>query len=136
MIVELVNRAGDVETYRAEAGSDDITFVILVNEMSASAIEIVAGAMQDHERAVIMGVQTFGKGIVQDVISFRDTGEGLQITSAQYYTPDGNAVHGIGITPDIIVELDENYDPAIYDINLENDNQLREAVKYLESLEK
>lgn len=95
----------DIETYskNTQGKVTDIPVVVLINQGSASGSEILAGALQDNKRAVILGEQSFGKGSVQSVISLPDS-SGLRLTTSKYFTPSGRSIHGKGITPDIIIE--------------------------------
>lgn len=124
------NRKGERETVTATAGKVDIPLAVIVNENSASASEVLSGALQDHGAATIVGVTSYGKGIIQYVIPIGDKGAGMQLTVAQYFTPDGHQVHKKGITPDVEAKLPEG-DNGMYDIGDMNDPQLSRAVKAL-----
>lgn len=126
MIVYTEDKYGKRDEYTCDGTRQlQVPAVVLVNGYSASASEIMAGAMKDHGVATIMGTTTFGKGIVQRVISLSD-GSAVKLTVSKYYTPNGNDIHEKGIEPDIEVEFDGD---AYYDEGV--DNQLEEALKYL-----
>ena len=116
-----------VDERYTKSGADDIPLVVLVNANSASSSEILSGALKDYGRATIVGTQTFGKGIMQYVLGLSDNVTGMQLTYCEYFTPKGNSVHGVGITPDIIVEMPEEMDYADLELGDMNDPQLAAA---------
>ena len=123
---------GSREYYRTKTDLNDrlnMPLVILMNENSASSSEILAGALMDRANATIVGVQSYGKGIVQSVVTL-DGGAGMQMTVAQYYTPNGNAVHKLGITPHVEVHLEQG-DNGMYEFADLNDPQLAKALEVM-----
>jgi carboxyl-terminal processing protease len=118
----------------AEIGDimDGAAVVVLVNGGSASASEIVAGALQDQGRALIIGTTTFGKGLVQTVMPL-SKGRAIKLTTSHYYTPSGDSIHETGITPDIVVEGSSDYPglSASAAVDRENDAQLIEALEQI-----
>lgn len=121
---------GTREYYYTKDGKTDMKLVILMNENSASSSEILAGALKDRADATIVGTQSYGKGIVQTVVGL-DDGAGMQMTIAQYYTPNGNAVHKLGITPDVEIPLPEG-DNGMYEFGDLQDAQLAKALEVMQ----
>jgi carboxyl-terminal processing protease len=111
---------------------DGAEIVVLVNGGSASASEIVAGALQDHGRALIVGTGTFGKGLVQTVMPL-SKGRAIKLTTSRYYTPSGDSIHETGITPDVLIDDTPGYPDLSLtgDIDREADLQLVEALNRL-----
>lgn len=120
--------------YVTKAGADPMPMTILVNENSASASEILAVAMRDHKRAELVGVKTFGKGVIQFVVPLSDNKSGFQFTTAQYFSPLGHKVHKEGILPDVIVEMPEEQKHVLFETGDLSDPQL--AAAYERILEK
>ena len=113
----------DDHVYRAPVAGDLLRgtpIVVLINSASASAAEIVAGALQDHRRATVMGTRSFGKGSVQTIIPLEGRGA-LRLTTALYYTPSGRSIQGQGISPDIVVSVPKNQQVANAVISFESD---------------
>jgi len=119
-VVSVKDAHDNVTVHRAEAGSLKLPMVVLVNNNSASASEILAGALKDNKRAVLVGEKTYGKGLVQTVFQLRDGGA-LKLTTQKYFTPDGTDINKIGINPDYIVK---NSETEGQDLQLERALQL------------
>lgn len=115
LLVYVEDKYGNRDEYTSDSACIDLPIVVLVDENSASASEIFAGAMKDYEYATLVGKTTFGKGIVQNIIPLSD-GDAIKLTTAKYFTPKGNDIHKIGVVPDVEVDYeysgpeDENYD--------------------------
>jgi carboxyl-terminal processing protease len=167
VIVSTMGRQGqfqEVEMAHKEDTRSYVPMITLVNEGSASASEVLAGALQDHDRSIILGEETFGKGSVQSIIDLED-GSGLKLTIAQYYTPKGRSIQALGIKPDIYVspvapakddtkymrekDLKGHFETPVEGkkteeeaklfvgriVNVEQDVQLRRALEYLKTWE-
>ena len=102
------------------------TLIVLINYGSASASEIVAGALKDHKRAILLGENSYGKGSVQSIIPLKNRGA-IRLTVAKYYLPSGKSISEVGVSPDI--EIEEEADN--FRIRTETDNQLNYAIKLL-----
>jgi carboxyl-terminal processing protease len=144
LIVTASGRGQD-SNFRHLAGSGDLTdgapLVVMVNSGSASASEIVAGALQDNDRATIVGRKTYGKGSVQTVMPLSN-GRAIKLTTSHYFTPSGVSIHGVGIMPDVVLDergledmlagtTEHRTDPGA--ALLQSDAQLREALQFLKS---
>lgn len=128
LIVYTEDKYGQREELTCDGESEiQVPMVVLVNDYSASASEILAGAIQDYEKGIVMGTQTYGKGIVQRVIALSD-GSAVKLTISHYYTPKGRNIHEVGVEPDVVVEFDGE---AYYDEGV--DNQLEEATAYMKT---
>ena len=120
----------DIKIFNAKKG-DKINkkpLIILINQGSASASEIVSGALKDHKRAILVGEKSFGKGSVQSIIRLKNRG-GLRLTTAKYYLPSGVSIHEKGVEPDITIKRNKDD----FKINTKTDNQLNYAIKLLKT---
>lgn len=125
LIVYTEDKAGNRKEYSDNDNEElDIPLAVLVNGNSASASEIFAGAIQDYGKGVIVGTQTYGKGIVQTLKPLTD-GSAIKFTIAKYFTPKGQDIHGNGVTPDVVVEYDKNAD---------EDTQFNAAIESLKAI--
>ena len=132
LIVYTEDKAGNREEYRSDAEHQfNKPMAVLVNGSSASASEIFAGAIKDYGTGTIVGTQTYGKGIVQRIFKLED-GTALKLTIAHYYTPKGNDIHEIGVTPDVVIDLNEELKKKVT-VTHEEDNQLQKAIEILNS---
>ena len=133
LIVSIRSRIEETETYYAKTDAVwNGPVVVLINENSASASELLSGAMQDHARATVVGTQSFGKGIVQTYFQLPANKGWVKLTTDAYYTPNDICIHGVGITPDVVVGLPEEYrGAALESLTREQDTQLAAALDIL-----
>ena len=132
VVVSMRDKYDSEEVFRIDNEYYDVPMVVLVNEYTASASEILAGAIRDYGAGTLVGMTTFGKGVVQSVVDFPD-GSGLKVTTARYYTPNGECIHEIGIAPHVPIELDEEA-VTRYGINnlpYDQDAQLQKALELI-----
>ena len=123
------NKGEVVQDYKLDDSYNDIKMVVLVNEGSASASEILSGAIRDLDRAKIIGKKTYGKGVVQNVMALPD-GDGLKLTTSEYFTPSGKSINKKGIEPDIEVDLPEDIKGIGIDYK-DTDTQLQKAIEII-----
>lgn len=123
------NKGEVVQDYKLDDSYNDIKMVVLVNEGSASASEILAGAIRDLDRAKIIGKKTYGKGVVQNVMSLPG-GDGLKLTTSEYFTPSGKSINKKGIVPDIEVDLPDDVEGIGIDYK-DTDTQLQKAIEVI-----
>ena len=132
LLTYIEDKYGNRNEYTSGASCIDMPIVILVDENSASASEIFAGAMKDYKYATLVGKTTFGKGIVQNIIPLSD-GDAIKLTTAKYFTPKGNYIHGTGISPD--VEVDYEYSgPEDEDYSKQYDSQFIKGLEVLKEM--
>ncbi len=126
------DKNGKRSDYKSDASKVDIPIVVLVNGSSASASEVLAGAIKDTNSGVLVGTKTYGKGVVQSVFPLTD-GSAVKVTIAKYYTPSGVCIDGIGIEPDYFVEMDEKLSAKIQSLDLDDDVQLKKALEVIKT---
>ncbi len=131
-IVYTMDKRGRKQEYNATKGAVEVPMVILTNGGSASASEVVAGALRDHGKAVTMGEKTFGKGVVQSPMEYKD-GSILKVTISRYYTPKGECIDKIGISPDIEKPMSLEKYRNLSGLSKSEDEQLQAAIEYLDN---
>ena len=130
-IVYTVDKQGSGETLMSDSKQIEIPLVVLVNNSSASASEVFTAAVKDYGVGTIIGNKTYGKGVVQSLLYLRD-GTYVKFTTSEYFSPKGNKIDGIGVTPDIEVDLPEDI-KTTYNLEYEKDTQLQKAIEVLKN---
>lgn len=132
-IVSTKDKDGKEQAWDSDASYVELPYAVIVNEYSASASEIVAGAVKDSRLAKVVGATTYGKGVVQTIISLNNGG-GLKLTTAEYFSPNGSKINGEGVWPDIAVDLDEAQKKDMSTLTRENDHQLNAAISLFDDV--
>lgn len=132
-LLTIRDKDGKEKVYKSKKGELNLPMCVLINENSASASELVAGALRDYNKATLIGKKTYGKGVVQSVFDLGDS-TALRLTIAKYYTPSGECIHGKGIAPDVEIDLPEGVSISQNDKEIKNDTQLDRAIREMEEL--
>lgn len=131
IIVYTEDRNKNRETEYSDANEVNLPIAVLINGGSASASEILSGAIKDYGKGTLIGTKTFGKGLVQNVFPLADGKTAVKVTISKYYTPNGISIQGVGIEPDITVELPEELQMSVAQIKEEDDVQLQKAIEVI-----
>ncbi|MFL8906699.1 S41 family peptidase [Helcococcus kunzii] len=131
-VISVKDKNGNKEDYKTEDGSEKFELVTLINEGSASASEVLSAALKENGRSKIVGAKSYGKGIIQQIypVNNINPGDGLKITIAEFFTPNGNKIHGVGISPDYEVKIPESVTNIGVE-HLQDDTQLKKAIELL-----
>ncbi len=127
-VTEIISREGKSEVLKADSPPLGVPLVVLVDRGTASASEILAGAIQDTGTGILVGTRTFGKGTMQHLINMPD-GSGLKLTTARFYTPEGRKIDGVGLEPDVAVPVPEDFNP--FAVPREEDPQFQKALQII-----
>ena len=130
IIVYTEDKEGKIDVIRAKEGDVDLPLAVLINGGSASGSEILAGALRDHDKGILIGKKTFGKGLVQNIFDLGDN-TAVKVTISEYFTPNGISINGKGIEPDIDVDLPEEVRDSALRIEKKDDTQLNKAIEWL-----
>lgn len=131
-VISVKDKNGNKEDYKTEDGSEKFELVTLINEGSASASEVLSAALKENGRSKIVGAKSYGKGIIQQIypVNNINPGDGLKITIAEFFTPNGNKIHGVGISPDYQIKIPEGVTNIGVE-HLQDDTQLKKAIELL-----
>ncbi|MGX7072197.1 S41 family peptidase [Helcococcus kunzii] len=131
-VISVKDKNGNKEDYKTEDGSEKFELVTLINEGSASASEVLSAALKENGRSKIVGAKSYGKGIIQQIypVNNINPGDGLKVTIAEFFTPNGNKIHGVGISPDYEIKIPEGVTNIGVE-HLQDDTQLKKAIELL-----